>query len=316
MKAVAFCPAHITGFFEIKDQALDPLRMGSRGAGICMDRGVVTQVETREEGPKGIDVWINGVQAPSATVSNEVAKKLLALSGRSLGLTIQHLVSVPIGSGFGTSGGAAVGIALAGSAALGLNLSTLEAYQIAHVVEVELRTGLGTVAGEYSGGLEVRAKEGAPGYGEIFQVPLQGGYSVVALHNGPLLTSQFLSDPAYRNKINSIGCEFSSKMIKNPSLETFLRLAHEFSASIRLGSPALMKAMRVAEEQGYLFGMAMFGQTVFTIVKSEEALEVAKVIRDDAGNDGKIIVSPVDSLGGRLLSPFEELLPPWIKAAQ
>jgi pantoate kinase len=316
MRAVAFCPAHITGFFEIRDQALDPLRVGSRGAGICMDRGVVTQVEAIGNDSRSVDVWINGAQVRTATVSIEVAKKLLALSGRSFGLTIHHLVSVPIGSGFGTSGAAAVGIALAGSEALGLNLSTLEAYQIAHVVEVELKTGLGTVAGEYSGGLEVRAKEGAPGYGEIFQVPIRGEYSVVALHNGPLLTSQFLSNYAYRYKINSIGSEFSSKMIKSPSLETFLRLAHEFSATVHLGSPALMKAMRVAEEQGYLFAMAMFGQTVFTIVKCEEAFEVAKIIRGDAGNDGKIIVSPISHLGGRLLTGSEDLLSSWKSAAQ
>ena len=46
---------------------------------------------------------------------------------------------------------------------MGLGLTSLEVYQLAHSAEVELRTGLGTVLGQFCGGLEVREKEGAPG---------------------------------------------------------------------------------------------------------------------------------------------------------
>ena len=305
MKSAAFAPAHITGFFEIRDGFDDPLRRGSRGAGVCLAQGVETEVETTDKAGR-VNIFINGVpSSSSAIVSKMVAARLLELS-RSSGLSIQHKIRVPIASGFGTSGAAAIGIALAGSEALGLGLSQLEAFQLAHAVEVELKTGLGTVAGEYCGGLEVRSKEGAPGYGEAFKVRLNGSYSVVALHNGPLETSKFLSDPEYRKKINSIGKTFSDLMVRNPNLETFLRLTGEFSEAINLGNNHLRSVMKAAKEHGYTFGMAMFGQTVFTIVKENEAFEVASLIRKFSNEWGHIINSPVDPHGARLLieSPF------------
>ena len=179
MKSFAFAPSHITGFFEIRDRAQDPLRSGSRGAGVCLAQGVETEVETTDHRGR-VTILNNGIpSSSSAIVSRRVALKLLDLT-KTHGLTIIHKIKVPIASGFGTSGAAAIGVALAGSDALGLGLSQIEAYQVAHVVEVELKTGLGTVAGEYCGGLEVRSKEGAPGYGETFHVSLHGPYSVVA----------------------------------------------------------------------------------------------------------------------------------------
>lgn len=302
MKSAAFAPSHITGFFEIKDLDDDPLKRGSRGAGVCLAQGVETEVDTTDT-PSRISILINGIPSSRAVVSKAVATKLLELS-KTRGLAIHHRIRVPIASGFGTSGAAAIGIALAGSEALGLGLSQMEAYQLAHTVEVELKTGLGTVAGEYCGGLEVRSKEGAPGFGEAFQVSLNGPYTVVALHNGPLETSRFLSDLDYRNKINSIGRAFSDRMIKTPNLQTFLRLTAEFSSAIQLGNEQLRKVRKVAEEHGYQFGMAMFGQTVFTVVRESEASEVANLIKKN-GQEGNIITAPVDKLGARLIeSPF------------
>ena len=304
MKSFAFAPSHITGFFEIRDRAQDQLRSGSRGAGVCLAQGVETEVETTDHRGR-VTILINGIpSSSSAIVSRKVALKLLDLT-KTHGLTIKHKIKVPIASGFGTSGSAAIGVALAGSDALGLGLSQIEAYQLAHVVEVELKTGLGTVAGEYCGGLEVRSKEGAPGYGETFQVSLNGPYSVVALHNGPLQTSKFLSDPDYRSKINSIGRVFSDRMVRTPNLETFLKLTSEFTTAIDLGNKQLRMVRQIAEEHGYHFGMAMFGQTIFTIVRENEAYEVVNLIRKN-GEEGNIINSPVDKIGGRLLieSPF------------
>ena len=43
MKCSVFAPSNITGFFEIIDHP-DPLKRGSCGAGVAMDKGVVTNL--------------------------------------------------------------------------------------------------------------------------------------------------------------------------------------------------------------------------------------------------------------------------------
>ena len=47
-KLKVFVPAHITGFFEIMTND-DPILKGSKGAGITLDKGVITET-TVEEG--------------------------------------------------------------------------------------------------------------------------------------------------------------------------------------------------------------------------------------------------------------------------
>jgi pantoate kinase len=189
---------------------------------------------------------------------------------------------------------------MAGSEALGLGLSTLEVYQLAHSTEVELKTGLGTVLGQFCGGLEVREREGAPGIGEAFRIPLAGDHTVVALHNGPMLTSEFLSDPGYRKRVNEIGGAYSDEMCRRRDLETFLQLSHEFSIRLGLGEEYL-RVMHTARSHGYLLGMAMFGHTLFTVVRENEAADLARLIRRE-WKEGQVIVSPVDTESARLVA--------------
>lgn len=297
LNATSLCPTHITGFFEIRDSATDPLRKGSRGAGVNLTKEVETEVEVLTE--PGIRTLINGHEV-DARVSRRVAEKLLKLARDSQGLTVRHVIPVPVGSGFGTSGAGAIGVAMAGSEALGLGLSSLEVYQLAHSTEVELNTGLGTVLGQFCGGLEVREKEGAPGIGGVFQIPLPGNHTVVALHNGPMLTSEFLSNPEYRKKINEIGGMYSDEICRKRNLSTFLNLAHDFSIRLGLGDEYL-RVMNKAESYGYLLGMAMFGHTLFTIVRENETMELARLMRKE-WKDGQVIISSVDKESARLIA--------------
>ncbi|MGA2665317.1 MAG: hypothetical protein ABSF83_10270 [Nitrososphaerales archaeon] len=295
MKATSLCPTHITGFFEIRDLASDPLMRGSRGAGVNLTKEVETEVETVSE--PGIRTLINGREA-DARVSRRVAERLLALAGGQRGLVVRHVVPVPVGSGFGTSGAGAIGAAMAGSEALGLGLTGLEVHQLAHSAEVELKTGLGTVLGQFCGGLEVREKEGAPGIGAAFQIPLSGKHTVVALHNGPMLTSEFLSNPDYRKRINDIGGAYSDEICRKRDLETFLSLAHNFSIRLGLGGQYL-RVMENARSHGYLLGMAMFGHTLFTVVRENETTELARLMTKE-WKDGQVIVSSVERESARL----------------
>ena len=59
---------------------------------------------------------------------------------------------------------------------------------------------------------------------------------MVALHNGPMLTSEFLSNPEYRKKINEIGGAYSDEICRKRDLEHVPqpcpRFQHDGSASV------------------------------------------------------------------------------------
>src|SRR3989304_6256797 len=71
----AFCPGHVTAFFEIVDDP-DPRRKGSRGAGLCLSLGVRTVARVREDSRPSLDVIVNG-KRQKADVTETVARKIL-----------------------------------------------------------------------------------------------------------------------------------------------------------------------------------------------------------------------------------------------
>src|SRR5437588_9747938 len=166
-QASAFSPCNITGFFRIYDSARDPLRIGSTGVGVALGTGVTTIVSLRRTRRPRIVARFNGNQLTAEAVSIEVARRYCELDGRSWNTQISHQSAVQSGLGYGTSGSGALSLSLALNEAMGLSLSMPEAAQIAHLCEVECKTGLGTVASVFSGGLTVRAGPRAPNSGPI-----------------------------------------------------------------------------------------------------------------------------------------------------
>lgn len=299
MPSRAVSPTHITGFFEIKDQEDDVLRRGSRGAGVCLALPVLTEVEPSSNSGE-VSIFINNARAHDAQVSQLMARRLLDLSGTTFGLIVRHYTKAPTGSGFGTSGAAALSLALAGSQALDLEISDVEAAQLAHAVEVILQTGLGTVAGEFYGGLELRSRAGAPGFGEVTRITTSDDYSVVALHNGPMRTSALLSDPAIRHRINAVGGRLTEDLLKDMRVERFLQLSREFTTSVGVASDELRRVMLHAEKWGYSLGMAMFGRTLFTIVRSNEVDELVRLMQQDVP-DGRVVIARIEYHGAHRL---------------
>ena len=53
-----FVPSHITGFFSIFDNE-NPLLKGSLGAGVLLDKGVITEIYENDD-EKGLSISING----------------------------------------------------------------------------------------------------------------------------------------------------------------------------------------------------------------------------------------------------------------
>lgn len=300
-EAAAFAPCHITGIFQIFDQSADILSAGSKGAGVSLNLGAKTTVKV-EKGPRHrLKVNINHQTADCAHVSKHVVSAFLSRLSEAFHfeITVEHQIEAPIGAGFGTSGAAALSLALALNEALGFGMSKIQSAQIAHVAEIECKTGLGTVMAETFGGLEIRIKPGAPGIGEIKCLPIPEN-AVVACHVfGPLSTRRYLTDSETRSRINRFGGELVNELVKAPTIINFMRLSRQFAEHVGLITGKVRNILDAADEAGVVCSMPMFGECAFTITDEDRLGQILQVFRKD-GSGGRTVVSKVDHEGARL----------------
>lgn len=301
MEASAFSPSHITGFFEIVNERSERLSNGSRGAGICLSKGVKTYVKIKKSSCPELKVSLNGKTLKSTWFTKNVINSFFPKNFRNYSIFINYDVQVPIGSGFGTSGASALSLSLALNEALGMGLSKIEVANIAHEVEIKCKTGLGTVIAETYGGFEVRVKAGAPGIGEIKQIPIEDDYLITCLSIGPIPTKAMLSDSSLCNRINEVGKGFVDRLMLNPSPENFMILSREFSDSLNIYTSRVKKVLKKVDDYGFKCSMAMIGETIFSITKTKEADELVKIFRENARKNDRVIISPIDRKGARVL---------------
>jgi pantoate kinase len=301
-EASAFAPCHITGFFQIFDKSANVLNVGSRGAGVSLSLGVKTLVRIERSSEGFFDVSINGVVSDSADVSEHVLKAFRSRfkEMENFKILVDHYTEVPLGAGFGTSGAAALSLALALNKALGLSLSRVEAAQLAHVAEVECKTGLGTVIAETFGGGEIRVKPGAPGVGEIKEMPVPKDMMMASLVFGPSSTKNFLTDQKTRKRVNELGGKLVDKLVKEPTTTNFLKLSRQFAEHIGLITDKTRKALNLANHTSLVCSVPIFGEAVFTLTKRESIKELFKTFHKH-GVNGQILISEIDFEGARLL---------------
>ncbi len=214
----AYSPGSVTLFFEIVD-AENPLENGSRGVGVCVIPGAVTKVEKSNV----LKVYINGVESDN-TLQEKVAEKM--------GFTgiIRTELKLPVSQGFGMSAAASLSTALA--IAPYTNTTTLKAAQIAHIVEIESKKGLGDVATQYEGGITVRIKNGIQPYGVVDRIYSPFNTAVLVIVGKKIDTSEILSDTHKRKLIKKEGARAMDEFLKNPTLERAIRIGRKFSERI------------------------------------------------------------------------------------
>jgi len=299
-EASAFAPGHLTGFFQICDDAEDPLLKGSRGAGFSIDRGVHTKVRVEAAGKNVIIITMNSSATEEAVVSENVVRRMLSNLGESKRVEVSHTIQTPIGAGFGSSGCGAITIALALNEALRLGMSRVEAARVAHLAEIECRTGLGTVFAVTEGGFGVLYKPGAPGIGEALKYDRSDELAAVYLHFGPISTSEALSNPGLRRRINDLGGRFVDEIKGDLDPSRFMELSRRFTDYVGITTSRLRAVLERADEAGVPCTMAMFGEVVFSLVPKDEAPTVAEVLEDAApGHDVRTV--KIEELGARLL---------------
>jgi len=151
MKATAFAPAHISGFFEPVYHPQDFNKSGSRGAGINLSIGSTSSVFIENSTSQIIQIFINGKKS-NAPVTN-LALRIL-IGDQALKIVVKIRNDLPLGQGFGMSASGTLSSTLAATKILGLPQS--DALYASHCSEVKLRTGLGDVIASNFGGIEIR----------------------------------------------------------------------------------------------------------------------------------------------------------------
>ncbi len=298
--AQGFAPAHVTGIFEICDEVDELLYRGSIGAGVSIKRGVWTKTTIDEASKEELEIWINGQKTDSANVSETVIKDFLSQAPLEAGLKVEHCAEVPLGEGFGSSGAGALSLALALNEALELGLTRIEAAQRAHIAEVLCKTGLGTVIAETFGGVEIRTKPGAPGIGEVRNIPVSRDYSFASLSFGPLPTDKALSNRNLRALINKWGHELMHGILARPTLENVLSFSRRFAENTGLITKRVRRVLQQTDAAKITCTMPLFGEGIFSVAKQ---CEIEKLVRifEKHGSSEDIIVSEIDSQGARLI---------------
>jgi pantoate kinase len=296
--ARAFSPGHITGFFEVPHDisCFHFLQRGSKGAGFSIDRGITTTAYLYESAKPDYQISINGTKSHNAEVSKWVIEEYLKLADRPYFISIHQAVEIPIGFGLGSSGAAALSLSYALNQVLDTGLNRTQAAQIAHHAEIACNTGLGTVIAEFAGGFEMRTSAGAPGVGSVSKINLDKNYKAVILCLAPILTKSFLTNRI--NEINGLGGIMLSKLLSSRSLDDFLKMSHRFAETLSLTEGRCKEPIAALKTRGIESSVALFGQTVFTVVSEEKAAEAADALREFGRT---LIVCNIDMAGARML---------------
>ncbi len=276
-----FVPSHITGFFSILDNE-DPLLKGSLGAGVLLDKGVITEMDENDE----FSILINGKKDEYNEV---IILKTIELMEKDIefdmdNVLIKQTIQVP---------------------------SIEECGKYAHLAEVELGTGLGDVIGELSKGIVLRTKPGAPGYGEaksivphektgfgVFEV-LKSDFYVITKSLGEISTASIIEDPKHKKVITQVGLEIGEEFNKKDdgivigskfknkfnvavdsefneeeTIKKFMNASLKFAKKTHLINDELLQI--VHELHGKVLGssMAMLGNTVFAIANEDQKLKL------------------------------------------
>jgi len=293
MNAIAFAPGHITGFFKAEVKPRKSELKGSIGAGFSIKEGVTTKVKVTSSEKPGFKITTTGYKSDDTQVSQYVAKEFLKIAKGNYFFDIEHNSRIPIGYGLGSSGAVALSLAFALNKALETNLSRTQVGQIEHNAEIHCKTGLGTVLSSYHRGCEIRTKHGAPGIGSLRKI--RTDYSAIVICFSPISTKKIIKTEL--SKINGLGGKMVSRLLKSRDQMEFLDMSLEFARYVGVITPKMQKVIDDLWQHGFKCGIAMFGETVFTLVPRSNEAKVIKLLEK---YNGIIIKTEIEKSGVRV----------------
>jgi pantoate kinase len=299
MRGEAFCPAHVTGFFTAElENKESPELIGSLGAGFSIQEGVTTTVRARiktKYDDSNFQLNINGYKSDNTQVSEFMINEFLNIVNYEYFIEVFHDIPIPVGYGLGCSGAVALSLGIALNQALGTKLSKTQVGQIAHNAEIKCRTGLGDVLASYHGGFEIRTKSGAPGIGAIQKIKTNSS-DVIIICFSPISTKEFLNERL--SSINGLGGKMVKELLKSKDCNEFQDMSIKFAKYVEVITPRMNEVIKELHENGIKCGVALFGETIFSLISSDMENKVMKILQKY--KEGIIIRSKIDNAGARL----------------
>lgn len=264
----------------------EPIMSGARGAGIGFKDAVEVELKISPSDRLIVRNTINGqvVKGGIGEIAVKTFFNMLSIEP-NYEVTINQRISIPIGSGFGTSAASALGIILALSKELNIPLSVIQAGDIAHIAEIYARSGLGTVSGLVNiGDIVIVARPGAPSMCLVDRIPLPSpDVRLVVASKGRIETAEALKNKDLVEKAMKFGKIAVDELLKKPTVENFFKLAKWFAENVGLMTKSI--GMVIDELSEFAIGAAqsMIGDAIFAIVWSEDVNEALKIIEDSWG---------------------------------
>lgn len=287
IKAVAFAPGHISGFFEPIFNK-DMLKTGSRGAGINISLGAKSEVLVQNSNKTDFKIFLNGKKSIFPIIPT--ALKYL-VGDNKMEITVKTTLNLPLSQGFGMSAASVVSASYAFSKII--NKSFFEALKASHYAEVYHKTGLGDVISCSFGGIEIRTKPGLPPWGNIEHII--GNYELVLCVIDEIIdTEKILNDFDRIKIITKYGNYCTNKLKESPTIENLFLLSKLFTEKTMLASKNVLDAIQIANKFGKA-SMCMLGNSVFAMGETYK-------ICDKLKSFGNIFVCSVDEYGARIIS--------------
>jgi len=267
MKATAFCPAHITGFFEPCFNPNNLQRSGSRGAGFSLSLGALSTVELIASNTQEIAITINGTPHPAPVTTLAISH---LLGSQPIKVIADITVDLPIGQGFGMSGAGTLSSCLAICNLL--SLPEQEGVISSHIAEVSQSTGLGDVVAQHFGGIEIRREPGVPPYG--FLEHILGSYEIVVCIIGEdLSTEKILTNRQHVQHIKMLGKNCLYELLKKPTFETLVNLSEYFTKKSKLADNTIIEAITECKKYGNA-SMCMLGNSIFAVGETHKLQDI------------------------------------------
>jgi len=306
--SAAFCPAGISSFFEVcrRDTAgnalSDPTRVGSRGGGFVIARGVTSRVTVRKRYRTRIQIRINSRPAPEAHTTRSAIEQLIKTAGPPLDVLAEIRVEVPIAAGFGTSAAGTLASCLALTEAGQMPETLNEVGVAAHVAEVLNGTGLGTVSALLYGGFVLVREPGAPGVGLVDRLRFPPGHSIVCAYLGPIQTREALDENGEHVRYESNARATLDAISRNPTLPVFLAESRRFGRHAGFETARITRLISTLMSAGAM-GAAqnMIGEAVHAVVERSKTPRALKAVRT-AFPDATVFASRIETQGVRLLN--------------
>ena len=257
----AWAPTHATLIFAVPERFENPMKMGSIGVGFNFAAGVQTKIELRGRSSDDLVYW-NG-NLIDGKVSITAADIFRERQNSDDSYLISHSSQIPIGCGLSTSGAGALGVVYALDDLYDSNIGISSLNDMAHQADVTNNTGLGSVVGQTSGGIEIRLTQGSPSTAKTKII--HNSADIVILIKGPLSTPDVLVSESMMKKVTQTGLKLTQNLnsVKGNWVTEFIKIGHQFMLKCGLATTRIISAVEDLKSIGEgNVTMSMIGESL------------------------------------------------------